>query len=396
MKPSKHLAILGAGPVGLEAALAAAEAGHSFTVYEAAPEVAGHIAEWGHVRLFTPWSMNVSPRAAKALSEAGLTVPAGERCPTGDELRRDLLLPLAGLPAIAPHLRLGTRVVAVGRQGLLKNEEIASAERASRPFRLLISHGGEEHLETADVVLDCTGSYAIPNALGDGGIPAPGEGDLGAAVHHRVPDLEGGAEHWAGKTILLVGAGHSAETAARDLAALANSAPATRVIWAVRGDTADWGGHADDPLAERVALANWAAALAAGASPAVEMRRHVVVDSLRRAGDRIDVTLRRRDGARETVHVDRILALTGAVGDHTLYRQLQIHECYATSGPMKLAAALLGAAGGDCLAQTSHGAETLKNPEPGFFLLGSKSYGRNNTFLMRVGWEQVGEVIGLV
>ena len=101
---------------------------------------------------------------------------------------------------------------------------------------------------------------------------------------------------------------------------------------------------------------------------------------------------------REEVEVDRILALTGSVGDHMLYRQLQVHECYATSGPMKLAAALLGEAGGsaDCLTQTSHGAETLVNPEPGFFLLGSKSYGRNSTFLMRVGWQQVEEVFGLM
>jgi hypothetical protein len=38
----------------------------------------------------------------------------------------------------------------------------------------------------------------------------------------------------------------------------------------------------------------------------------------------------------------------------------------------------------------------LTNPEPGFFILGAKSYGRNNTFLMRVGWEQVAEVFGLL
>jgi hypothetical protein len=63
---------------------------------------------------------------------------------------------------------------------------------------------------------------------------------------------------------------------------------------------------------------------------------------------------------------------------------------------MNLSAALLGAAGGDCLAQTGHGVETLVNPEPGFFLLGAKSYGRNNTFLMRVGWQQVDEVFGLL
>ena len=53
-----------------------------------------------------------------------------------------------------------------------------------------------------------------------------------------------------------------------------------------------------------------------------------------------------------------------------------------------------GAAAGDCLDQTSHGVDTLTNPEPGLFILGSKSYGRNNTFLMRVGWEQVSEVFG--
>ena len=94
--------------------------------------------------------------------------------------------------------------------------------------------------------------------------------------------------------------------------------------------------------------------------------------------------------------VDRILSLTGYVGDHRLYRQLQVHECYATSGPMKLAAALLGAGSDDCLTQESHGADTLVNPEPGFFLLGSKSYGRNPTFLMRVGWQQVEEVFGLL
>jgi hypothetical protein len=63
---------------------------------------------------------------------------------------------------------------------------------------------------------------------------------------------------------------------------------------------------------------------------------------------------------------------------------------------MKLAGALLGAGSSDCLTQTSHGADTLTNPEPGFFILGSKSYGRNNTFLMRIGWEQVGEVFGLL
>jgi hypothetical protein len=99
----------------------------------------------------------------------------------------------------------------------------------------------------------------------------------------------------------------------------------------------------------------------------------------------------------EEIVVDRIIALTGFLGDTSLYRQLQVHECYATAAPMTLSAALLGAAGdgpADCLAQASHGVDALRVPEPNFFVLGMKSYGRNSTFLLRVGYEQVDEVVG--
>src|SRR3954467_7345769 len=65
-----RLAILGAGPVGLEAALAAAERGWEFTVYEAGRSVGANVRDWGHVRLFTPWDMNLSPRARRALRAA--------------------------------------------------------------------------------------------------------------------------------------------------------------------------------------------------------------------------------------------------------------------------------------------------------------------------------------
>jgi NADPH-dependent 2,4-dienoyl-CoA reductase/sulfur reductase-like enzyme len=133
-----HVAILGSGPTGLEAALAAAEAGLPFTLYEAAPEVAGNVRAWGHVRLFTPWEMNVSPRMRRSLEAAGAEVPTGADCPTGSELADRLFAPLAALPSVAPNLKLGTRVLAVGREGLLKHEEIATPERGRRPFRLLL------------------------------------------------------------------------------------------------------------------------------------------------------------------------------------------------------------------------------------------------------------------
>lgn len=386
-----RIAILGAGPTGLEAALAAADAGLPFTLYEAAPSVAGNVRAWGHVRLFTPWEMNVSPRMRRHLEAAGREVPGGSECPTGRDLAEKLFEPLASLPEIAPNVRLGTRVLSVGRQGLLKHEEIATAERGRRPFRILLSdETGREWTETADAVIDATGTWGHPNTLGDGGIPAPGERSFADEIRRDIPDFAKELD-WEGKTVLLAGAGHSAQTAVRALAEL----PGTRVIWALRNPNPCWGTRDGDPLPERARLAAEAAVLAGGASPAVEVRRGVAVEEIAKPKGRFEVVLRNGEGM-ETVEVDRILSLTGAVGDPGLYRQLQVHECYATCGPIKLSAALLGAGSSDCLAQTTHGADTLTNPEPGFFILGSKSYGRNTTFLMRIGWEQVGEVFGLL
>ena len=381
------IAILGAGPIGLEAALAAAQRGDDFEVYEAAPTVGGHLRRWSHVRTFTPWDMNVSPRMRAVLPGA----PRGGALPTGDELADELLEPVAALPALAGRIRLGTRVLAIGREGLLKHEAIGAARRAARPFRLLVARpDGSEAITHADVVIDATGTYGHPNRLGDGGIEAVNERAFADRIERFLPAFDRQAELWAGRTILLTGSGHSAQTAARQLAQFARDAPGTRVVWAVRNPAPDWGAVDDDVLPERAVLNATAAELAAGASDAVALRPGRVTEALHGRGDRIAVTL--RNGAAEELEVDRILALNGGVGDHALYRQLQVHECYATSGPMNLAAALLGSAGADCMAVASHGPDTLRNPEPGFFILGAKSYGRNSQFLLRVGWQQVDDV----
>ena len=69
----RRVAILGAGPTGLEAALAAVDAGVSFTVFEAGETAGANVRAWGHIRLFTPWSMNASHRARAHLVAGGAT-----------------------------------------------------------------------------------------------------------------------------------------------------------------------------------------------------------------------------------------------------------------------------------------------------------------------------------
>ena len=382
-----RIAILGAGPIGLEAALAAHECGADFTVFEAARAVGGNVRRWSHVRTFTPWSMTVSPRVRAALPDA----PDGEALPCGGDIVRELLEPLAASPVMAGRVRTGTRVLAVGREGMLKHEAIGQPARAGRPFRLLVrGPDGGEAIEHADVVIDATGTYSNPNRMGDGGIDAVNERALDHRIDRFLPDLEVEAAQWAGRTILLTGAAHSAQTAACALARCAAHAPGTRVVWAVRAPRPAWSPVAGDPLPERAALNAAAVQLAGGASDAVEVRPGRVTEALAERDGRVVVTL--RNGSTEEVEVDRVLALNGGVGDHSLYRQLQVHECYATAGPMKLAATLLGETGGDCLAVGPAGAQSLVNPEPGFFILGAKSYGRNSQFLLRTGWQQVDDV----
>ncbi|MGH3603745.1 MAG: hypothetical protein ACRDQI_06930 [Pseudonocardiaceae bacterium] len=392
-----HVAILGAGPIGLDAALAFLDNGWSATVYESAASVAANVTAWSHIRLFTPWSMNASTRMLAHLDAAGVAPPGpASYCPTGGEFAQQLLRPLAALPELAPAIRSRTRVLAVAREGLLKHEKIGSPQRGSRPFRLLVSGPDDgERAEHADLLLDCTGSYDHANVLGDGGIPAPGELRVADRITRQLPDLRCDGDAWGGRRLLLVGAGKSAQTAARDLAELVAMWPGTRVVWAVRAADPGWGEIPDDPLPQRQQLVEMSQRLHSGTVPGVQVRTGVVVDALRGTDDGVVVALRSITGDVEEIVVDRIIALTGFLGDTTLYRQLQVHECYATAAPMNLSAALLAAAGdgpADCLAQVSHGVDVLRVPEPNFFVLGMKSYGRNSNFLLRAGYEQVDEV----
>jgi hypothetical protein len=97
-----------------------------------------------------------------------------------------------------------------------------------------------------------------------------------------------------------------------------------------------------------------------------------------------------------TIEVDRIIANVGFRPDNRIYEELQIHECYASQGPMKLAAALLGQSGGDCLDQKLCGPGSLLHPEPNFYILGHKSYGRSPNFLFQLGLAQIREVFSII
>jgi thioredoxin reductase len=396
-----RIAVLGAGPIGLEAALYARSLGLPVAVYERG-QVGEHLRRWGHVRLFSPFGMNATSlgRSAIRAENPKHDFPADGDVTTGKEHLAAYLEPLSRTSLLADCLRPDTQVLQVARRGLLKEDGLGDGQRGRQPFRLLVRQDkGRERVDEAEVVLDCTGTYARHRWLGDGGIPAVGEAAAEAQIAYGLEDVLGARKSvYAGKNVLVVGGGYSAATTVRDLAALAEQHPDTWVIWLARtASTQPIKRVTGDPLKERDRLAVRANSLATRGDANVEFHHQTVVEAVEfLGGDKGFRVTARCAGKPRTWEADRLIANVGYTPDAGLYRELQVHECYASLGPMNLAAALLKHAGADCLAIPAAGANALRNPEPNFFILGAKSYGRNSNFLLRTGFEQVRDVFTVI
>lgn len=396
MPTRPRIAVIGAGPIGLEAALYARLQGYDVTVYERG-DVADHVRQWGHVRMFSPFGMNSSEWGRDALVSGGQTLPDREALLTGSEFIENYLKPLSELPIIRSAINERALVASITRRGLLKTEAIGLAGRTASPFALRGGHRHQSWFPEADCILDCTGTMGRPQGWGLGGLEPPWAG-----AERSLPDVDGqDRTKYLGKQTLVVGSGHSAATSVVALARLADDDSATRVTWVTRRHRdVPIPRISDDRLPARDALAEAANRLAIESPSPVEWlrgyevrtcdiesatRKHVVEFDDTTTGE----TLPAR-------HFDRIIANVGYRPDRSLYEELQIHECYATQGPMKLAAKLLGETSVDCLDQTSHGPAVLRNPEPNFYILGMKSYGRSSNFLIQVGLQQIADVFSLI
>jgi NADPH-dependent 2,4-dienoyl-CoA reductase/sulfur reductase-like enzyme len=69
--PHLPVAVIGAGPVGLAAAAQLATRGLDFIVLEGGDRVAASIADWAHVRVFSPWRYNTDPTARGLRTRTG-------------------------------------------------------------------------------------------------------------------------------------------------------------------------------------------------------------------------------------------------------------------------------------------------------------------------------------
>ncbi|GAB2491433.1 NAD(P)-binding domain-containing protein [Streptosporangium sandarakinum] len=374
--------VIGAGPVGLAAAAHLAERGIDFLLLEAGDRVAASIAQWGHVRVFSPWKYNIDAAARRLLEADGWSEPDPEWLPTGAELIDDYLAPLAEL--FGERMRLGATVSAISRLGY---DRVRTAGREQAPFLIRLADGTELQART---VIDASGTYTSPNVLGASGLPAHGEGEV--FVDHALPDVLGAdRDRYEGKRVLVVGAGHSAATTLLALAELDN----TPITWAIRAGNATrtYGGGDADALPARGALGTRLRAHVE--SGRIQLLTGFFTHRVNAADQGVEVISRDPSGHEQTVTVDRIVSATGYRPDHSIASELRL-DLDPVLGSTRALAPLIDPNQHSCGTVPAHGVDELAHPEPGYYAVGVKSYGRAPTFLMATGYEQVRSVVAAI
>jgi thioredoxin reductase len=375
------VAVIGAGPQGLAAAAHLMERGVPVVVLEAGASPAAAVAEWGHVRLFSEWPELIDAASSRLLAGSGWQAPT-TGYPTGEQWIEEYLAPLA--VALGDRVRYDARVTGVSRLG---RDRLVDAGRGDQPFTVHVSSAqGEEYRLQARAVIDASGTWSTPNPAGADGLPAIGEAASADLLSYRIPDFRDRAG-FAGKHTVVIGSGHSAVTAVLALARMARRDPATTVTWALRRATAGnaFGGGEADELPARGALGIKAKEYVdAGLVSLVTGFR---VERVTR--DRTRPILVAEDG--RTLTADRVVVLTGFRPDLSLLSELRLELDPTLQAPVRIAAEVDPNVH-SCGSVAATGAADLAQPEPDFYLVGAKSYGRAPTFLALTGYEQVRSV----
>lgn len=384
------VAIIGAGPVGLAAAVHAVQRGLTLVVFERGPAVGAALRAWAHVRMFSPWRFNIDPAARALLTATGWRAPDEDDLPTGGDVVAKYLEPLATHPAIAPNLRLNAEVLAISRVG---RDKLTSAGRNEAPFVIRWrGPDGEERSQLARAVVDASGAWFSPNPMGTDGLLVPGEAAATDRIAYGVPDVLGAArDAYAGATTLVVGSGHSAMNVILDLLALKEQTGGGQVLWALRRNRIArlLGGGLNDQLPARGALGT--AAVNAIRDGRLELLSPYAAERI----DRIDGGLRvvgNLNGQAHETDVQRVVVATGLRPDLSILRELRVALDPVMEAPPALAP-LIDPNVHSCGTVPPHGVAELAHPETGFYIVGGKSYGRAPTFLMATGYEQARSVM---
>lgn len=393
MRSIRRVAVIGAGPIGLAAAAHLLERGFEPVVLEAGDSIAANFESFRHVQLFSPWRYNIDPAARRLLEGAGWKEPQLDFLPTAGAMVDRYLAPLARIPALQSSIRFSHRVLDVAREGY---DKVKSKGRDEAPFVIRAATPEGTREIRAWAVIDASGTWTKPNPLGANGLPAIGEPEAAARFAYGMPDILGTQRaRYAGKRVLVAGAGHSAAGNLLSLAKLAELAPGTRIVWTIRGHNFAriFGGGENDGLAARGALGRRLQTLAEGGRLEVEADFRTVEVKI---GSNLTIVGYGPNGDTRTIEdVDEVIVSAGGRPDLSLASELRVKLDPWIEATEQLAP-LIDPNVHSCGTVRPHGHRELEHPEKRYYAVGAKSYGRAPNFLLATGHEQVRSVVAAI
>ncbi|WP_373229341.1 NAD(P)-binding domain-containing protein [Cohnella sp.] len=384
------VAIIGGGPVGLAAAAHLVSKGESFVLFESASEAAGNIKQWSHVRLFSPWKYNIDKAARNLLELHNWKAPNDDELPTGGELVEQYLNPLTKLPVIQPYVHYNAKVIAISRKGL---SLVKTAGRGILPFVLHVMEDDKRIVFEAKAVIDASGTWSSPNPANSEGIWTEDELSINKKIFYGIPDVLGKhKERYSGKKVLVVGSGHSAMNALLDLASVKEHAPETEIVWIIRKSNVKdvYGGQDNDSLPERGSLGTRLQRLVDTGT--IQVLSSFNIENFKEDGELVTVTGRRNEETIFIEGINEVISNTGSRPDMSFLREVRTDMDSALESVNTLAP-LIDPNVHSCGTVRPHGEKELRQPEPNFYIVGAKSYGRAPTFLMATGYEQVRSIV---
>ena len=388
------VAIVGGGPVGLAAAAHLALRNIPFLLFEAGESIGANIRSWQHVRVFSPWRYNIDKAARQLLEADNWNAPPDEGIPTGRELYDQYFKPLADLDALRPFIHTNSRVISIGRKNL---DKMKSWDREERPFLIRVEHK-KEGVKSYEIkaVIDASGNWNSPNPIGSGGVYAVGELENAGNIFYGIPDVLGSQkDQYKNQSVAVVGGGHSAINTIIELDKLKDEFPATTIHWVLRKRNLRdvYGGQEKDELEARGALGIKIEELVN--TERLNIYTPFQVQEIRQHNGQLALIGYHYDELQALPGIDKIIGNTGSRPDFSFLREIRLRIDSSLESSQAIAE-LIDPNVHSCGTVRSHGEKELRHDDPGFYIVGSKSYGRAPTFLMATGYEQVRSIVAAI
>lgn len=388
------VAVIGGGPVGVEAALYARFLGYFVILFDAR-RVGSRLVRWGELPMKIPFGEATSTLGLAALEAQGVTqdLPDANAIVTYREYIEKYVTPIAKSDLLEECIHINSPAISVSRAHYQKFQPASIEDRSEDEFRLLLNGKVRgEFTQLADIVLDCSGAGRIPAGIGPGGGMAIGQAALSEHFEVGPRDLsDKDHDRFVGKHTVLFGSGPVACRNAAQFTALARDNPSTKLTWVIPKDVMHQEWLAETAKVSSDLAIESSRILSGDCDGAVHIDAWGAESIARDNSGKWHIKLLVTE--EDTADLEADVILVTELHDSWRFADglgisLCPHRRLTTSGAQWLASQTT-----DELAITQ---ESFITSEPHYYVLGRKSVGGDSRFSLAHARQQIQQVFGLI